>query len=197
MASLNGLGVAVATKELSLLPSVTHDMPRRPLVLVWQATEEVDFGAVAASLDMLPAFTLGLEGFKGVWSPLNICAGGPVWEASIHHHHCRVMAPTETPCESKGSFIRLLWDAQQGRLHPGEMSDRVLLAQAGVKCCGNPRDEILVRLVTDTFKDIYMFSFPKKLWWRGGGARQGGDLPLCVGGSFRVACPSLLVVFVP
>ena len=54
----------------------------------------------------------------------------------------------ETPCKATGSFMRLLWDAQAGRISASSFADRVLLAQAGVQCVGGKRDEVLVEEVT-------------------------------------------------
>ena len=110
----------------------------------------LDVEAVAATLDKCPFFTLGLvledPADDWVWSDSKTC-----WWATVMHHHCRVMCPPEAPCEGKGSFIRLLWSSLQGRMAPSELSDRVLLAQAGVKCCGSVRDEEVVRVTSNVY----------------------------------------------
>jgi hypothetical protein len=51
-----------------------------------------------------------------------------------------------------GSFMRLLYDPRQGALFPAYVRDRVLLAQAGIKCIGCPRDEMIVRTVSDMLR---------------------------------------------
>jgi hypothetical protein len=87
----------------------------------------------------------------------------------ITHHHHRVMMPPEAPCESKGSFIRLLWDCRQGRISAGDMGDRVLLAQAGVRCCGAPRDEVLVNEVARLYEETTRYKAnPGPSYSRGG-----------------------------
>ncbi len=76
------------------------------------------------------------------------------------------MMPPESPCEGKGSFVRLLWDCRQGRILPSELGDRILLAQAGVRCCGGPRDEVIVQEVTNVMTylahhlDVFGFVLP-------------------------------------
>ena len=46
------------------------------------------------------------------------------------------------------------WNARQGQIAPGEMEDRVLLAQAGYRGIGAQRDEVIVQGVTDAFRTI-------------------------------------------
>ncbi len=79
------------------------------------------------------------------------------------------MMPPESPCEGKGSFIRLLWDVRQGRISPGDLSDRVLLAQAGVRCCGAARDEMLVEEVARLYEEANCYrTNPAAPYERGG-----------------------------
>jgi hypothetical protein len=63
-----------------------------------------------------------------------------------------MLAVPDSPCERMGSFMRLLYDPRQGALFPAYVRDRVLLAQAGVKCIGCPRDEMIVRTVSDMLR---------------------------------------------
>lgn len=63
-----------------------------------------------------------------------------------------MLAVPDSPCERMGSFMRLLYDPRQGALFPAYVRDRVLLAQAGIKCIGCPRDEMIVRTVSDMLR---------------------------------------------
>lgn len=92
---------------------------------------EVDVEALAAALDVLPELTLQEP---------------PVWHCARLHHRCRLLFPPESPCERVGSHMSALWCQRQG-LQSGPFCDRVLLAQAHVKCLGSARDDFIVREV--------------------------------------------------
>ena len=66
---------------------------------------------------------------------------------------CRVLMSPDASCESIGSWMRYTWNPRR-HMTARDVADAVFLAQAGVRCIGGRRDEILVaevaRLMQET-----------------------------------------------
>lgn len=116
----------------------------RRLVFVHKIVRIADSGAISAAVALHPWFSVG----HGKSS------SHVAWHASKVLLRCRVLFPSESPCERVGSFMRLLWEQRQNRMAPSYLADRTLLAQAGVKCCGDTRDEKLIREVANAYEKM-------------------------------------------
>ena len=133
-------------KHTELMPGqICGCLDHRHLMYIEARQVTVDVSSVAAALDTLPWFSLGAG------------AGAMVaWGAARVAHRCRVLFPPDSPCERMGSYMRLAWDQREGKASPVYVADRVFLMQAGVKCLGGERDELVVRetcrLLQDTSK---------------------------------------------
>ena len=119
---------------------------RRYLVLVISHNMEVQVQTISAALDLFSWFSNG--GVRG---------GGSTWFANRHHHRCRVLFPVEAVCERLGSLAHNLFDAGGigQHLSPGPLIDRLFLCQAHVVCCGNERDEWLVRETANVLQQVF------------------------------------------
>ena len=111
-------------------------------VWVLKVKRYVDAGAVAASIDTHAWFAMGGgAGTSVAWH------AAVTWHAARLHHRCRLFVLPTAPCESIGSFMRLHWDPRGSEITPQAFSDRIFLAQAGVRCLGSAEDEALVSAV--------------------------------------------------
>ena len=136
------------------------DSPSRPLVFVCSVQTEVDVAAVASTIDTQPWIILGDgrdEHLLGLARRREAVPArqmrGQAWACSLHHHRCRTLVCPERPCEGMGSFMRLLWEARQGQIAPGDVADRLQLAQAKVQGTGSSRDEALFEQVAKVLKE--------------------------------------------
>ena len=119
-------------KSCGLKPDIGHILvifPGRRLLRVLHLRRRVNVPAGSAAIDSNNWFVLGDGRARHTWHAARI------------YHRCRLLVCPEAPCERMGSFMRLLWEARQGRISDSVVS-RVLLAQAGVRCVGSERDEI-------------------------------------------------------
>lgn len=130
----------------------------RRLVYIVTVRHEVAVEKVTTSIMMHPWFSIG-NGPKGFIT----------WHAARLAHRCSLLFPPEAPCERMGSLLRLYWEPRRN-LGPVDMADLVLLSQAGVRCVGSQRDEVIVEQVAALLQATAKYKF-------GGG---GGRIPLSV-----------------
>ncbi len=90
------------------------------------------------------------------------------WHAARLAHRCSLLFPPEAPCERIGSLLRLYWDPRRN-LGPVDMADLVLLSQAGVRCTGSQRGELVVEEVVALLKATSKY-----------GSRGGSQTPFLV-----------------
>ena len=94
--------------------------------------QRVAIDKVTSSIVRRPWFSLG--------------NGYVAWHAARLAHRCSMMFPPEAPCERFGSLLRLYWDPRRN-LTPVDIADIALLAEAGVRCTGSRRDDIIIEQV--------------------------------------------------
>jgi len=121
---------------------------------VMSIQRRVDVGEVAATIAMHRWFAVGS-------TPQDRCA----WGASRALHRSRVLTSPDSCCEAIGAWMRYHWNPRKHST-PQQVADGVFLAQAGVRCIGGQRDEVLVaevtRLLQDTSSYIWQRSSAKK-----------------------------------
>ena len=119
----------------------------------------VDRQAIAAAIDGHPALS------HGCWNPARI------------HHAVRLLDPPEAACERTGSHMHLLWDPVQ-HLSPDQLVHRLVLREAGVRCIGSARDELIVKEVVQAFKCMFRYSPHVGHYWASRTGRQRGSWAL-------------------
>ena len=107
----------------------------RRLVYIVAIRRQVAVEKVTTAIMMHPWFSIG----NGTNSLI-------AWHAARLAHRCSLLFPPEAPCERVGSLLRLYWEPRRN-LGPVDMADLVLLSQAGVRCTGSQRDEVVVEQV--------------------------------------------------
>ena len=105
-------------------------------VEVLSIQRRVNVEQVATTIGMHKWFALGRV-------PSDRCA----WGASRVLHRSRVLMAPDGCCEAIGSWMRYQWNPRQHST-PQQVADAVFLAQAGVRCIGGQRDEVLIAEVT-------------------------------------------------
>ena len=96
----------------------------------------VDVEQVATAIGMHKWFAVGS-------SSIDRCA----WAASRVLHRSRLLMAPDGCCEAIGSWMRYQWNPRKHDT-PQQVADGVFLAQAGVRCIGGQRDEVLIAEVT-------------------------------------------------
>ena len=123
-------------------------------VEVMSIQQRVDVGEVAATIGMHKWFAVG-----------NTLSERCAWGASRVMHRTRVLMAPDGCCEGIGSWMRYQWNPRKHST-PRQVADGVFLAQAGVRCIGGQRDEVLVaevaRLLQDTSSYVWRRSSVKK-----------------------------------
>ena len=107
---------------------------------VLSVQQRVCIDKVTSSIVRRPWFSLG-----------NGCVA---WHAARLAHRCSMMFPPEAPCERFGSLLRLYWDPRRN-LTPVDLADIALLAEAGVRCTGSRRDDIIIEQVWTNGKHVH------------------------------------------
>ena len=78
------------------------------------------------------------------------------WGACRVLHRSRVLTAPDGCCEAIGSWMRYQWNPRRHST-PRQVADGVFLAQAGVRCIGGRRDEVLIAEVTRILQETSVY----------------------------------------
>jgi hypothetical protein len=122
-----------------------HGWPRHELcksvVLVLEQERRVNIPALAASFDMDPYWhsPAGDEYAHGCYHMVKL------------GNRLRLLAPPETPCESWGYLLHMIWRDFASLPTTQHIQNRFFIREAGLQCSGSARDESLVQTIAEVF----------------------------------------------
>jgi len=106
-------------------------------VIITKVHYRVDCSAVSASIDLHPYFCVG-----------NAPHAMLTWHAARVHNRCRAFCSAEACCERLGSYMHMLFEANQ-KPTPTTIGGRVLLIDSGFQGTGRTQDEVIIAEVAD------------------------------------------------
>ena len=107
------------------------------VVIVLEEERNLDVSKLSANFDMDPKWH----------SPSGMYPEG-CYHIVRFGHRLRFLCPPETPCESWGSLLHILFEDMRTSNH-SRIRNCLFIKEAGLVCCGGARDEMIIGILAD------------------------------------------------